>query len=76
MAQPSGNGPPSPYRYMGLGFEVVAPVVLFMFAGYLLDRWIGSEPWFFLVGALLGIAAGMYNLFRRFRPPGEGGAKS
>jgi F0F1-type ATP synthase assembly protein I len=45
-----------------------------MFAGYMVDGWLGAEPWFLLVGALVGIAVGFYNLFRRFLPPGEGGA--
>jgi F0F1-type ATP synthase assembly protein I len=46
-----------------------------MFAGYLVDGWIDSQPWFLLVGALLGIAVGFYNLFRRVLPPKEGGSK-
>jgi F0F1-type ATP synthase assembly protein I len=70
-----GKRPPSPLAYLNVGFELVVPVVLFMFAGYMLDGWLGSEPWFLLVGALAGIAVGFYNLFRRFLPPGEGGAK-
>ena len=65
----------SPLDYASLGFEIIAPIVLFMFAGYALDGWIGSQPWFLLVGALLGIAVGMYNLFRRVLPPREGGSK-
>jgi ATP synthase protein I len=75
--RPGGGEPPrSPYQYIGLGFEIIVPVVLFMFAGYVLDGWLGSGPWFFLVGALAGIAAGFYNLFRRILPPGGGGATS
>ena len=45
MSDPeAGGGPrqPSPYDFLGLGFEVVAPVVLFMIAGYALDS-IASE---------------------------------
>ncbi len=68
-----GGRRPSPYDYTSLGFEVVAPVVLLMIAGYALDGWIDSEPWFLLGGALLGIALGMYNLFRRVLPPRDGG---
>ena len=75
--QAGGGGPPrSPYQYLSLGFEMIVPVVLFMFAGYMLDGWLGSGPWLFLVGALVGIAVGFYNLFRRFLPPGGGGANS
>jgi len=72
-----GGGPrqPSPYEFVGLGFEVAAPVVLFMIAGYALDSWIDSRPWFLLGGALVGIAVGMYNLFRRVLPPGKDGPR-
>jgi F0F1-type ATP synthase assembly protein I len=54
---------------------MAAPIVLLMFAGYMLDGWLGSEPAFLLVGALVGIAVGFYNVFRRFLPPGKGGPK-
>ena len=65
----------SPFDYLSLGFEIVAPIVLFMFAGYMVDGWVDSQPWFLLIGALLGIAVGFYNLFRRVLPPKEGGSK-
>ena len=71
LAQPENEGgrqPRSPLAYASVGFEVVAPVVLFMFAGYWIDGWLGSQPWFFLLGALLGIAVGFYNLFRKLLP--------
>ena len=71
-----GESPRSPYRFMSLGIEMVVPVVLFMFAGYALDGWLESGPWFFLAGALAGIAVGFYILFRRILPPGGGGANS
>ena len=60
------GAPGSPYRYMSLGIEMIAPIVLFLFAGYMLDEWIGSSPWFLLGGALLGIVVSFYNLYRRF----------
>jgi F0F1-type ATP synthase assembly protein I len=68
MSQP----PRSPVAYVGAGFEVVAPVVLLMLAGYWLDGRFASEPWFLLSGALLGIAVGLYTLLRRFLRPGPG----
>ena len=75
------NGEPgrsrSPYSYLGLGFELAAPFVLFMYAGYKLDGWLGTAPWLFVVGALLGMAVGFYALFRRLVPSdkGENGRK-
>ena len=74
--EPEGGGRrSSPLDFASLGFEIVAPVVLFLFAGYLLDGWVDSQPWFLLGGALLGIAVGMYNLFRRVLPPKGGEPK-
>jgi len=58
-----------------VGFELVVPIVLLMFAGYQLDRWLESQPWFLLVGALLGMAVGFYTLFRRLLPRGEDGSR-
>jgi F0F1-type ATP synthase assembly protein I len=36
-----------------------------MYAGYRLDRWLDTKPWWFLVSALLGVALAFYNFFRR-----------
>ena len=57
--------PQSPMRYMSLGLELVVPVALLAYAGYWLDGRLGTLPWFLLLGLLLGMAAGFYNLFRR-----------
>jgi F0F1-type ATP synthase assembly protein I len=55
----------SPFRYASIGFEVVVPVVLFMFVGFKVDEWLESSPWMLVGGGFLGIAVGMYNLFKR-----------
>lgn len=52
-------------RYMSLGLELVVPVALLAYGGYWLDGRLGTLPWFLLLGLLLGMAAGFYNLFRR-----------
>jgi len=62
----------NPWAYMGLGFELVVPIAAGVGIGYWLDgRW-GTDPWLTLTGALLGIAAGFLNFFRRVMPPKEG----
>jgi F0F1-type ATP synthase assembly protein I len=64
--QDGGQGwRPSPQSLFGLGFEIVIPVVLFMFAGYKADGWLGTEPWLFVTGALLGVTLGFYSFFKR-----------
>ncbi|MEE8411618.1 MAG: AtpZ/AtpI family protein, partial [Acidobacteriota bacterium] len=52
-------------QFIGMGFEMVVPIVLLMYVGYRLDAWLGSRPWLFVLGALLGIAVGFYVMFKR-----------
>jgi F0F1-type ATP synthase assembly protein I len=59
--------------FFGLGFEITVPVVLLMYVGYKLDGWLGTEPWLMSLGALLGIAVGIYTFIRRVVTPGRGG---
>ena len=48
----------------GVGLTLVLCTVLGLWGGYALDGWLGTSPWFTLVGLLFGIAAGFVNLFR------------
>ena len=52
-------------KLAGIGFELAAAVGGFVFVGYLWDRHFGSAPWGVLVGAILGLIGGMYNLIRQ-----------
>jgi ATP synthase protein I len=49
---------------MGVGFAFVLSIVLGVGGGYLLDRWLGTAPWLFLLGFILGFAAGVVSLYR------------
>lgn len=76
--QDAGDGRPegpSPLRFVGIGVEFVAPVIVGVFGGRWLDRRFGTEPWLLLVLTVLGAVAGMINLVRRGLPPGDAGAK-
>jgi F0F1-type ATP synthase assembly protein I len=79
LNQQDAGGPrsvgPSPLRFVGVGVELVAPLVIGVFGGRWLDRRFGTEPWLLLVLAVLGAVAGMINLIRRGMPPGDAGAK-
>lgn len=52
-------------RLSGIGFELVAAVAVFTLIGYWWDRHFQTGPWGLLVGALLGVVGGMYNLIRQ-----------
>lgn len=64
-----GSLPGGPW---GIGFragvEVVAALVVGIVIGLLLDRWLGTWPWLFLVFFVLGSAAGIMNVYRLFNP--------
>lgn len=60
----SPNPQPSPWRYAGLGLELAGGIAVFIGIGYLFDRWMGTDPWGMIVGAILGLAGGLYNMIR------------
>jgi ATP synthase protein I len=50
-----------------MGVELIAATLTWAGAGWLLDRWLGTEPWFLAIGALVGNAAGLYLVWLRGR---------
>lgn len=46
------------------GITLFASVVAFCGIGYLLDRWLGTEPWLLVVGIVLGSAVGLFEFIR------------
>ena len=51
-------------RLAGLGFELAGAVAGFTFVGYWIGRYYGNPELGLLIGALLGLVGGMYNLVR------------
>lgn len=43
--------------YLGLGLQIGATMAFFVGAGYLVDQWLGTDPWMVVVGAVLGMTA-------------------
>ena len=50
------------------GIEVVSALVVGVVIGLLLDRWLGTWPWLFLLFFVAGSAAGILNVYRLFSP--------
>ena len=50
--------------YSSLGLTVAFSIFIGLFAGVFLDRRIGTNPWFMLIGLGLGIAAGFTQIVR------------
>ncbi len=51
------------YAYAA-GITLFASVAAFCGAGWLLDRWLGTEPWLLIVGIVVGSAAGLFEFVR------------
>lgn len=50
-------------KYMDIGLTFVIAAAGGALGGYWLDAQLGTTPWLFLVGALLGIIVGFYHFF-------------
>ncbi|MGE0736446.1 MAG: AtpZ/AtpI family protein [Alphaproteobacteria bacterium] len=47
-----------------LGIDMVAAVVIGVGIGWGLDKWLGTGPWLLLLFLILGMVAGIFNVFR------------
>jgi len=50
-----------------MGVELITATLTWAGVGWLIDRWLGTDPWFLASGALLGNAAGIYLIWLRGR---------
>jgi ATP synthase protein I len=54
-------------EFLTLGLTVAVALVGLAALGYAVDRWLGTSPWFTLVGVVLGIAAAVLITVSRVR---------
>lgn len=54
-----------------IGVELVAALIVGVGIGLLLDKWLGTRPWFLLLFFILGSAAGIMNVFRVMKGHGD-----
>ena len=45
-------------------YSLVAAILLLGGIGFLLDRWLGTEPWLLIAGLATGIIVGFYELVK------------
>lgn len=50
--------------YVGIGTTLAVTVLAGLGAGYWLDAQLGTGPWLFLLGGMLGLGAALYYFFR------------
>jgi F0F1-type ATP synthase assembly protein I len=55
------------YKYVGLGCTFAGGVVLFMAAGFGLDRWLGTTPLLTVGGTLAGAVLSFLNVYWKLR---------
>ncbi len=64
--------PPDQVRMLGalstVGLSFVLALVIGVGGGVWLDRTAGTSPWGFLGGFVIGVAAGVLNVYRATRP--------
>jgi ATP synthase protein I len=58
---------------MRIGTELVVSVALGAGVGWLIDRGLGTKPWGVVAGFFLGVAVGIWNVFRTALGPGRSG---
>ena len=51
-------------KYAGLGLQFALSILLFLYLGQWLDRRIGTNGVFALLGAFLGFGAAFYSIYR------------
>ena len=61
---PAENRGPGPMRYAGLGVQLAASVLLFVWVGQWADRKLGTGGLVTILAALLGFGGTMYWLIR------------
>jgi ATP synthase protein I len=46
-----------------VGISVVVAIAIGVFIGLKLDKWLGTDPWFFFIFLFFGIVAGFRNIY-------------
>ncbi len=60
---PKHGGIGEGYQLVGLGGTLAGAIILFMAAGWMLDRWLGLTPVLTLGGTALGSVLGFLNVY-------------
>jgi F0F1-type ATP synthase assembly protein I len=57
-------------------YTLIGAIILLGGAGYAIDEWRGTSPWFLLGGLLLGLIVGFYELAKTVFGKGNGSGAS
>lgn len=82
MAEGGGTrgGAFSASEFAGIGFQLAASILVFLFIGNWLDGRLGTSPVLLIAGVFVGAGGALYSMYRRLvaaqrrgRSPGDGG---
>ena len=62
--QPHGASKSAFGQALRIGVEMAAALAVGFIIGWLLDDWLGTNPWFKVIFLLMGAAAGILNVYR------------
>jgi ATP synthase protein I len=54
-------------KYINIGIMLVAPAAVGLLLGALIDRWVNTFPTFTIAMLILGIASGIWSLYKSVR---------
>ena len=60
---PGLTGAGSAASFAGLGIQLVAFILLFLYLGQWLDKKLGTDPLMLILGVFVGAALGIYNMY-------------
>ena len=60
----TGRRYPGWVRYSGVGLELAGATAGLALVGYWVDTRFGTRPWGVVLGAIIGLVGGLYNLVR------------
>ncbi len=69
--QPSDSGSGARSDSLGLGLTLAGGILVFMGAGFLLDRWLGLLPFLTILGTIVGSALSIRWVYLRVRADEE-----
>ena len=62
---------PGAAQYMGLGFQFILSILVFLYAGRWLDEKLGTTPWLLMLGVFVGFGLSLYAALRRLGGKGR-----
>jgi len=65
LRKSSPSGGSSGADFAGLGIQFAAAIILFLFAGQWLDKKVGTDGIFTIVGVFVGGGGAFYNMYRK-----------